>query len=192
MTIDELLEAAGLTANDEIPIWDAEATGESTKKITAQNFANAVAVLADLVTGVKGNSESSYRHGNVNLTPGNIGAIATSDIANDLTITAAGKVLDARQGKVLNDMIDNVALTPSTTIPIPASGNSASYSMSGLTSDHELVRWNFSASAENAPPANLSWDTYNGYFTITNNGGTTSESIRPVFELPSAITITNH
>lgn len=84
------------------------------------------------------------------------------------------------------------ALTPSTTIPIPASGNSASYSMTGLTSDHELMRWNFSASAENAPPADLSWNTYNGYFTITNSGGSTSESIRPVFALPSAITITSH
>ncbi len=45
MTIDELLAAAGLTANDEIPIWDAESTGEPTKKITAQNFATAIATL---------------------------------------------------------------------------------------------------------------------------------------------------
>jgi len=81
-------------------------------------------------------------------------------------------------------------LTPAQTIPIPASGNSASYSMTGLTSDHELMRWNFSASAENAPPVGLTWTTYNGYFTITNNNGTTSESIRPVFALPSAIAIT--
>lgn len=31
------------------------------------------------VTGVKGNSESSYRKGNVNITPANIGAVAKSD-----------------------------------------------------------------------------------------------------------------
>lgn len=80
-------------------------------------------------------------------------------------------------------------LTPAQTIPIPASGSSASYSMDGLTSDHELVRWNFSASAENIPPANLTWTTYNGYFTITNTSGSTSESIRPVFALPDAIAI---
>jgi hypothetical protein len=176
MTIDELLAAAGLTANDEIPIWDAEATGEPTKKVTAQNFASAVKTLASL--------------------------LGTGEIANNLTTTTTGKVLDASQGKALKNIIealtpgdigalpDSAILTTSTSIPIPAPGSSASYSMPGLTSDHELVRWNFSASKENAPPVGLTWTTYNGYFTITNNGGTTSESIRPVFALPSAIAIT--
>jgi hypothetical protein len=116
--------------------------------------------------------------------------LTTENVANNLTTTAAGSVLDARQGKVLNKAITNQILKPSTTIPIPASGSSASYSMSGLTSDHELVRWNFSSSAENAPPVGLTLTTYNGYFTITNDGGTTSESIRPVFALPTAIAIT--
>lgn len=77
MTIHELLQAAGLTANDEIPIWDVDGTGEPTKKITAQQLAAAVGALANLVTGVKGNAESSYRTGNVNLTPANIGAVPT-------------------------------------------------------------------------------------------------------------------
>ena len=49
MTIDELLSLAGLTANDEIPVWDAEAADEPTKKITAQNFAASVKTLAGLV-----------------------------------------------------------------------------------------------------------------------------------------------
>ena len=132
MTINDLLALTGLTANDEIPVWDAEATGEPTKKITLQNAAASLAALSGQV------------------------------------------------------------LTPSAAIAIPASGSSVSMNMTGLTSDHELVRWNFSASAENAPPVGLTWTTYNGYFTITNGGGSTSESIRPVFALPSAITITNH
>ena len=68
---------------------------------------------------------------------------------------------------------------------IPASGASVSYNLAGLTADHELSRWNFSTSAENDPPADLEWTTYAGYFTITNNGGTTSESMRPVFALPT-------
>lgn len=46
MTIDELLSTAGLTANDEIPVWDAEAAGEPTKKITAQNLAASLMALA--------------------------------------------------------------------------------------------------------------------------------------------------
>jgi hypothetical protein len=82
MTIHELLQAAGLTANDEIPIWDADGTGEPTKKITAQQLAAAVVALANLVTGVKGNAESSFRTGDVNLTPANIGAVSTSDVIN--------------------------------------------------------------------------------------------------------------
>jgi hypothetical protein len=49
MTIDELLSLAGLTANDEIPVWDAEAADEPTKKITAQNLAASVKALAGLV-----------------------------------------------------------------------------------------------------------------------------------------------
>jgi hypothetical protein len=72
MTIHELLAAAGLTANDEIPIWDAEATGEPTKKITAQQLAAAVVALANLVTSV--NSQT----GAVSITPANIGAVAKS------------------------------------------------------------------------------------------------------------------
>ena len=48
MTIDELNALATLTAGDEIPVWDAEASGEPTKKITAQNMANSVKSLASL------------------------------------------------------------------------------------------------------------------------------------------------
>ena len=85
MTIHELLQAAGLTANDEIPIWDVDGTGEPTKKITAQQLAAAVVALANLVTGVKGNAESSYRTGNVNITPANIGAKAVQSAVSDPT-----------------------------------------------------------------------------------------------------------
>lgn len=84
-----------------------------------------------------------------------------------------------------------LVLTPSAPIAIPASGSSVSYSMTGLTSDHQLVRWAFADSgvalAENQPPCDLSWATYAGYFTVTNDGGTTSATIQPVFELPVAI-----
>lgn len=130
MTIDELLAAVGLTANDEIPIWDAEATGEPTKKITATNMALSMMALS------------------------------------------------------------SQQVTPASAFSIPASGSSVSYNMPGLTANHVLTQWNFSSSAENAPPASLNWTTYNGYFTITNTGGTTSETIKPVFELPTSITIT--
>ena len=52
MTINELLAAVGLTANDVIPMWDAEATGseEPTKKITASNFVAGMIALGNLLT----------------------------------------------------------------------------------------------------------------------------------------------
>lgn len=51
MTIEELLAATGLTANDLVPIYDAEAAQnvEPTQKITAAQLAAAVKVLASLV-----------------------------------------------------------------------------------------------------------------------------------------------
>ena len=88
--------------------------------------------------------------------------------------------------------LDALILTPTAAFAIPASGASVSYDMDGLTEDHELVRWNFSASAENQPPVDLQWDTYNGYFTVSNTGGTTAESIRPVFAVPAAKATINH
>lgn len=51
MTIEELLAATGLTANDLVPIYDAEAAQnvEPTQKVTATQLAAAVKVLASLV-----------------------------------------------------------------------------------------------------------------------------------------------
>ena len=100
-------------------------------------------------------------------------------IGGDLTI--AGRIVGGK-----------LVVSPSAAFAIPASGASVSYDLDGITSDHELVRWNFSSSAENQPPVDLQWDTYDGYFTITNTSGTTSESIRPVFVLPTALAATTH
>lgn len=58
---------------------------------------------------VKGNAETSYRTGNVNLTPANIGALAAANVVNNLAATAAGYALDARQGKALNDKITSLS-----------------------------------------------------------------------------------
>ena len=77
-----------------------------------------------------------------------------------------------------------------TPIPIPSSGTSKTYIMPGITSSHEVIRWNFSSSAENNPPVDLTITTANGSFTITNNGGTTSETIRPIFSMPSQVAAT--
>lgn len=68
-----------------------------------------------------------------------------------------------------------------TTISIPAAGTSITKNCDYISADHELIRWNFSESPENQPPCDLSWTTAAGSFTITNNGGTSSETIQPTF-----------
>ena len=78
-------------------------------------------------------------------------------------------------------------LTPSEPISIPAgnAGSSVTKYMEELTADHELIRWNFSVSAENFPPCSLAWTTFDGGFTITRNDSvTTTETIQPVFNKP--------
>ncbi|MEZ3435747.1 MAG: hypothetical protein K1W34_14225 [Lachnospiraceae bacterium] len=48
------------------------------------------------ITGVKGNAESAYRTGNVNITPANIGAIAESKIVKSTNITQEGFLMDGK------------------------------------------------------------------------------------------------
>lgn len=86
---------------------------------------------------------------------------------------------------VLGDMAE-----VSTAFSIPAPGTSVSYNMVGITDEYELIKWNFSSSPENVPPADLTCDIYNGYFTITNNSGTTTETIKPLFIKSKKVAIT--
>ena len=90
------------------------------------------------------------------------------------------------------EQVSGTRLKAAAAFAIPSSGSSVSYDMPGLTADFELDAWNYSASAENSPPADLTWTTYDGYFTIMNTSGTTSETIQPVFALPMSVEITIH
>ena len=86
MTINELLALNGLTANDEIPVWDAEAEpNEPTKKITGSNLASSIKTLGSL--------------------------LGTSDVVDNLTSTSTTAPLSAAQGKTLNDNINKQWLT---------------------------------------------------------------------------------
>jgi hypothetical protein len=109
------------------------------------------------------------------------------DLFYSLPIVSGGTGANTAAGARANlgAMSDKAILHATSALPIPSAGSTSTEYISGLTSDHQLVRWNFSSSPENAPPADLEWETFDGYFTITNNGGTTSESITPVFILPN-------
>lgn len=88
----------------------------------------------------------------------------------------------------LETNLTNAILQPSSAFPIPST--SVTKNMNGITANHVLVAWNFSESAENLPPCDLTWSTASGSFTITKTSGTTSESIQPVFALPTAVAAT--
>lgn len=81
--------------NDESP------TGNRVLSLTGLSsfWAKVKAAIADIsdamVTGVKGDAESSYRRGNVNLTPANIGASPTGH-THDAADTVSGKFAVAR------------------------------------------------------------------------------------------------
>ena len=96
MTIDSLNTVSSLTAQDEVPVWDKEASGEPTRKITAQNMTNSVKTLGSLVNTTEMNTAIEQSTADV---------IRTGDVVNSLTSTSTDKPLSANMGKTLNDKI---------------------------------------------------------------------------------------
>lgn len=91
------------------------------------------------ITGVKGNAESSYRTGNVNLTPANIGAVPTSRTVNghalssNVTVTAS----DVGLGNVNNTSDLNKPISTATQTALNAKVNKTDIA---TTSDLGLVK----------------------------------------------------
>lgn len=94
MTIDSLNTVSSLTAQDEVPVWDKEASGEPTRKIAAQNMTNSVKTLGSLVNTTEMNNAIAQSTADV---------IRTGDVVNNLTSTATDKPLSAAMGKFLSD-----------------------------------------------------------------------------------------
>lgn len=66
----------------------------STEDFTTEEKEALGSLMGGSVTGVKGNAESSYRTGNVNLTPANIGALATNGDSKSNTVTFTSNDVD--------------------------------------------------------------------------------------------------
>lgn len=99
--------------------------------------------------------------------------INTSDIANNLTTTTAGKVLDATQGKALNDSIANNILYFTSVACSATTGNFVSKSDAKITANHVVAECSFANPA--AISTDVTWTTASGSLVLrgTCNSATT-------------------
>ena len=103
-TIDGLNTVTSLTTNDEVPVWDAEASGEPTKKITAQNMAASVKSLADLPNTTEMNTaiqqSTAVKRITVTGTPNQYGSLAYTDELEAVADRITGIVSVTNGGRV--------------------------------------------------------------------------------------------
>lgn len=77
--------------------------GNTTSYLRGDGTWATISVPSGAVSGVKGNAESTYRTGNVNLTPANIGAIpngGATSLTDELTINASGYPITVSNGNI--------------------------------------------------------------------------------------------
>ena len=91
-----------------------------------------------------------------------------SEVNADLKTALNNKILKATS-----------AVTPQTT--------QQTYTLSGLTASHELIRWNFKSGNNDAPEnysnVDLTWTTGSNQWTLVSSGST-SLTCQPVFAIP--------
>ena len=146
--------------------------------LTASNVQDAIdQIMASGtgVTGVKGNAESAYRTGNVNLTPENIGAQkaftdGSATIANEsnnvVTIKAG---VTQSGGKIANSTGSNITLGT-------AAKKTATTSMSSTPSDSNILTEKAVSTILGGYVTNVAYDSTNKKITKTI-GGTTSDVV---------------
>ena len=158
------------TANGFVPA--ADASGDTSKFLRGDG----VWAVAGAVTGVKGNAESAYRTGNVNLTPANIGAAAASHTHNYLPLT----------GGTLTGNLSSRQIAPSATNSYSLGTTSLKWSNVYATTFTGNLTGNVTGSLTgNADTATTASKVNN---TITIAGDVTSSAVS--LNTTSAITIT--
>lgn len=107
-TIDSLNAVTSLTAQDEVPVWDAEASGEPTKKITAQNMAASVKTLGSLVNTTEMNNALAGKQNTLTFdttpTTGSTNPVTSGGIADAIAqSTALSTLMTASSVAGVND-----------------------------------------------------------------------------------------
>lgn len=90
-----------------------------------------------------------------------------------------------------NEAIANKLMMPSSRITVPTGSTGYTGTLTGLTADYQLIRWNFYTAAsggsvidENKPPQSMEWSTTTNSFTI-KTVGPGSVYCQPVFGKPN-------
>ena len=128
-----------------------------------------------MVNGVKGNAETDYRSGNVNLTPANIGAVPTTRTVNghalssNVTVTASDIGVSTGANKItyssLSESADNISISANSAtnvyidIAVPTGSSRAAMSLRGYYIEN--------ASSSGANAANCGVDQV--YFSASQN-----------------------
>lgn len=121
--------------------FDTTPTPGSSNPITSGGVYIAIGQLDTGVTGVKGNAESTYRTGNVNLSPADVGAVASNNAITGATktkITYDSKGLVTGGADLQASDIPNLTLAKITDAGA-AAGKGVSTSISGSSTDDELA-----------------------------------------------------
>ena len=135
----------------------------------------ATGAQVNTVTGVKGNAESSYRTGNINITPANIGAIASSEKgakSGVVPLNASG-VIDSTY---LPSYVDDV-LEYSSKSSFPETGETGKIYVDTSAEENNTYRWSGSQYILIAKNTNTTYKLTKSGSTITltgSDGATTS------------------
>ena len=171
------------------PTAPTAATGTNTQQIATTAFVqNTVSSVSSGVTGVKGDSETTYRTGNVNLTAANIGAATSShshgDITNSGDITVVSATVAAGDCLVINDdsaskITNGPAFGSSLTTYLRNDGAWAGINTANATNSTSKMYLIGATSQAANPPTFSNSDVYatNGALvcgTISTDGGTSN------------------
>ena len=123
---------------------------------------------ANTITGVKGNAESSYRTGNVNLTPANIGAIASSEkgaASGVVPLNASGTIDSTYLPSYVDDVLEFTSKSA-----FPATGESGKIYVDTSAEENNTYRWSGSTYILIAKNTNTTYTLSKSGSSITLSG----------------------
>ena len=135
----------------------------------------AAGAQVNTITGVKGNAEASYRTGNVNITPANVGAVASSEkgAASGVVPLNSSSLIDS---KYLPSYVDDV-LEYASKDKFPSTGEAGKIYVDTSVQENNTYRWSGSTYILIAKNTNTTYKLTKSGSTITltgNDGSTTS------------------